>query len=319
MDLAALERRFRIAPGSAIRLEEHPTDLADGTFDREGLAALKREAKEVLEAEVRSLARAQELLWASDRRSVLVVLQGMDTAGKDGLIRSMLTGVNPQGCDVVSFKQPSDEELDHTFLWRCMKRTPERGRIAIFNRSHYEDVLVARVRLEVLAASRLPDGPRDESFWNARYEDIVAFERHLARNGTLVLKFLLHLSREEQRRRLLARLDDPTKHWKFSPADLAERSRWDEYRDAYERAIAATSTVEAPWFVVPADRKWATRTVVAAIVAGSIERLGLSMPASAPSRAAELAEARRRLEAEADPSRNARESPVRERGGPPDR
>jgi len=298
MDLTSLERRFRMAPGTTCRLADHPTDLAESGLDRAGLAELKLEAKEVLEAQVRTLARAQELLWASDRRSVLVVLQGMDTAGKDGLIRSMLTGVNPQGCDVVSFKQPSDEELDHTFLWRCMKRTPERGRIAIFNRSHYEDVLVARVRPEVVEAARLPDGPRDEDFWNARYEDIVAFERHLARNGTLVLKFFLHLSKAEQRTRLLARLDDPAKHWKFSSGDLAERSRWDAYRDAYERAITATSTVEAPWFVVPADRKWVTRTLVAAIVAGSIEALGLEVPASDPGRAAELAEARRRLEAE---------------------
>lgn len=298
MDLAALERRFRVSPGSGLRLDEHPTDLADGQLDREGLAELRREAREVLEDQVRSLSKAQELLWASDRRSVLVVLQGMDTAGKDGLIRSMLTGVNPQGCDVVSFKRPSEEELDHTFLWRCMKRTPERGRIAIFNRSHYEDVLVARVRPEVVEAARLPEGPRDESFWNARYEDIAAFERHLARNGTLVLKFFLHLSKEEQRKRLLARLEDPAKHWKFSSGDLAERGRWDAYRDAYERAIAATSTTDAPWFVVPADRKWVTRTLVAAIVAGSIEALGLGMPVADPARGEELAKARRSLEAE---------------------
>ncbi len=299
MDLAALEQRFLVEPGSRVRLDELQTDLADGRVALEGLAELKRESKDVLEAQVRALSMAQELLWASDRRSVLVVLQGMDTAGKDGLIRSMLTGVNPQGCDVVSFKQPSDEELDHTFLWRCMKRTPERGRIAIFNRSHYEDVLVARVRPEVLVTAKLPDGPRDESFWAARYEDIVAFERHLARNGTLVLKFFLHLSKEEQRKRLLARLENPAKHWKFSSGDLAERGRWEEYRDAYERAISATSTAEAPWFVVPADRKWVTRTVVAAIVAGSIGALGLEMPGTDPSRGAELADARRRLEDEA--------------------
>lgn len=299
LDLASLDGRFRIHAGVSLRLDVHPTDLADATLDRAGLSDLKREAKEVLEAQVERLARSQERLWASDRRSVLIVLQGMDTAGKDGLIKAMLTGVNPQGCDVVSFKQPSEVELDHAFLWRCMGRTPGRGRIAIFNRSHYEDVLVARVRPKVLESARLPPGPRDERFWSDRYEDIVSFEKHLVRNGTLVLKFFLHISKEEQRRRLLARLEDPSKHWKFSSADLAERSRWDLYQDAYARAISATSTREAPWYVIPSDRKWATRTIVSAIVAGAIDELGLDMPAVDPGRAGELDEARRLLKAEA--------------------
>ncbi len=218
----------------------------------------------------------------------------MDTAGKDGLIKHLFTGVNPQGCDVVSFKQPSAEELDHAFLWRCMKRTPERGRIAIFNRSHYEDVLVVRVRPELLQVSKLPDGPRDEAFWSRRYEDLNAFERHLESNGTLVLKFFLNISRNEQRKRLLARLDDPRKQWKFSAADLAERGRWDAYQDAYERAITATSTPWAPWNIVPADHKWVARAVVSAVVARAIAALGLREPRLDEAAIGRLDEARRR-------------------------
>ncbi|MGA1392809.1 MAG: PPK2 family polyphosphate kinase [Phycisphaerales bacterium] len=300
MDHDDLLRRFMVEPGNRLRLDDHdPAWCGEGEFGELRHDELKQRAREILAENVEALSKAQERLWADDRRAVLVVLQGMDTAGKDGLIKHLLTGVNPQGCDVVSFKQPSAEELDHTFLWRCMRRTPERGRIAIFNRSHYEDVLVVRVRPELLEAAKLPPGPRDAEFWARRYEDINAFERHLATNGTLVLKFFLNISREEQRRRLLARLEDPRKQWKFSAADLAERRRWDAYRDAYERAITATSTEWAPWHIVPADRKWVTRAVVSAVVAKAIGRLDLREPGLDAAAVERLREARRTLEAEA--------------------
>ncbi len=300
MDHDDLLRRFMVEPGNRLRLDDHdPAWCGEGEFGELRHDELKQRAREILAENVEALSKAQERLWADDRRAVLVVLQGMDTAGKDGLIKHLLTGVNPQGCDVVSFKQPSAEELDHTFLWRCMRRTPERGRIAIFNRSHYEDVLVVRVRPELLEAAKLPPGPRDAEFWARRYEDINAFERHLATNGTLVLKFFLNISREEQRRRLLARLEDPRKQWKFSAADLAERGRWDAYRDAYERAITATSTEWAPWHIVPADRKWVTRAVVSAVVATAIGRLDLREPGLDAAAVERLREARRKLEAEA--------------------
>ena len=294
-----LLRRFTVEPGSRFRLEDHdPGWTGEGEFGELGQDELKERAKALLARNVETLAKAQELLWADDTRAVLIVLQGMDTAGKDGLIKHLFTGVNPQGCDVVSFKQPSPEELDHAFLWRCMKRTPERGRIAIFNRSHYEDVLVVRVRPELLSASKLPDGPRDEAFWARRYEDLNAFERHLDANGTIVLKFFLNISRNEQRKRLLARLDDPRKQWKFSAADLAERGRWDAYQDAYRLAIQATSTPWAPWHIVPADHKWVARAVVSAIVARAIDALGLREPRLDEAAIERLEEARKALESE---------------------
>ena len=294
-----LLRRFRVEPGGTFRLADHdPAWTGEGEFGELGHDELKERAKSILAENVEALAKAQELLWADDTRAVLIVLQGMDTAGKDGLIKHLFTGVNPQGCDVVSFKQPSAEELDHAFLWRCMKRTPERGRIAIFNRSHYEDVLVVRVRPELLQVSKLPDGPRDEAFWSRRYEDLNAFERHLESNGTLVLKFFLNISRNEQRKRLLARLDDPRKQWKFSAADLAERGRWDAYQDAYERAITATSTPWAPWNIVPADHKWVARAVVSAVVARAIAALGLREPRLDEAAIGRLDEARKALESE---------------------
>ena len=291
--------RFTVEPGSRFRLEDHdPGWTGEGEFGELGQDELKERAKAILARNVETLAKAQELLWADDTRAVLIVLQGMDTAGKDGLIKHLFTGVNPQGCDVVSFKQPSPEELDHAFLWRCMKRTPERGRIAIFNRSHYEDVLVVRVRPELLSASKLPDGPRDEGFWARRYDDLNAFERHLDANGTIVLKFFLNISRNEQRKRLLARLDDPRKQWKFSAADLAERGRWDAYQDAYRLAIQATSTPWAPWHIVPADHKWVARAVVSAIVARAIDALGLREPRLDEAAIERLEEARKALESE---------------------
>ena len=213
---------------------------------------------------VEDLAKRQELLWASDSYSLLVVFQALDAAGKDSAIEHVMSGVNPQGVQVVSFKQPSDEELDHDFLWRTARALPERGRIGIFNRSHYEEVVALRVHPEWLDAQRLPPGDRGTQFWADRYEDINVFEKHLHRNGTRIVKFFLHLSKAEQKRRFIARLDNPDKHWKFNADDVAERQHWDEYMTAFEQAITATSTPWAPWYVVPADNKRITRAVVAA-------------------------------------------------------
>jgi PPK2 family polyphosphate:nucleotide phosphotransferase len=234
---------------------------------------------------------------------VLIVLQAMDAAGKDGTIRHVMAGVNPQGCQVFSFKKPSAEELDHNFLWRYMKSLPERGRIGIFNRSYYEDVLVVKVHPEWLG----PGSPAEptEKFWQQRYEDINNFEQHLARNGTLILKFFLHVSRDEQKRRFLERLTNPEKHWKFSDADLEEREHWKAYRKAFEDALSATSTKRAPWHVVPADRKYVSRAIVADIITTSIQGLGLKFPKVSEEKLVKLAEAKAKLEGDAgkqDPS-----------------
>jgi PPK2 family polyphosphate:nucleotide phosphotransferase len=222
----------------------------------------------------------------------------MDAAGKDGTIKHVMSGVNPQGCQVYSFKHPSAEELNHNFLWRCMKALPERGRIGIFNRSYYEEVLIVKVHPELLVAQHVPDARPNDKLWKKRYDDINRFERHLTRNGTKVLKFFLHISKDEQRKRFLERVDDPKKHWKFSPADLAERERWDDYMRVYEEALCATSTKWAPWYVVPADHKWVSRTMVAAIITRVVDSLNLSYPEVTPAQAQQIAEAKRRLEAE---------------------
>jgi PPK2 family polyphosphate:nucleotide phosphotransferase len=224
----------------------------------------------------------------------------MDAAGKDSTIKHVMSGVNPQGCEVTSFKHPSTEELDHNFLWRYARRTPERGRIGIFNRSYYEEVLVVRVHPELVRAERVPDGQIDDDFWADRFADINAFERHLTRNGTTILKFFLHISKEEQRQRFLKRLDDPRKHWKFSPADLAERGFWDDYMKAYEEAINATSTKWAPWYIIPADHKWVSRAMVARIVTQALESLDLRYPEVTEAQRAIIEEARKQLEKEAD-------------------
>jgi PPK2 family polyphosphate:nucleotide phosphotransferase len=238
------------------------------------------------------------LLNADDRYAVLAIFQAMDAAGKDGTIKHVMSGVNPQGCEVFSFKQPSAEELDHNFLWRYMRCLPERGRIGIFNRSYYEDVLVVKVHPELLERQKLPPGKQGKGFWETRFEDINAFERHLVRNGTIVLKFFLHVSKAEQKKRFLERLDRPEKHWKFSVNDLAERAFWDQYQSAYEDALGATSTEWAPWYVVPADQKWATRAIVADILVTTIRGLDLKFPEATEAHRKALAEARRKLEAE---------------------
>jgi PPK2 family polyphosphate:nucleotide phosphotransferase len=253
-----------------------------------------------LQQNIADLTEAQELLYANDVYSVLILFQAMDAAGKDGTIKHVMSGVNPQGVQVFSFKQPSAEELDHNFLWRYMRSLPERGRIGIFNRSYYEDVLVVRVHPEILERQKLPAGKRDEKFWQNRYQDIRSFERHLARNGTVILKFFLNVSKKEQKRRFLERLENAEKHWKFSAADLAERAHWDDYMKAYEHALAATSTKYAPWYVIPADHKWVTRAVVADIVTSAIQGLGLRFPEVTKEQRQALKAARRQLEEEKD-------------------
>jgi PPK2 family polyphosphate:nucleotide phosphotransferase len=258
----------------------------------------KASARKYLQENLDNLAGAQERLYATGRHSVLIILQGLDAAGKDGVIKHVMSGVNPQGCQVFSFKRPSDEDLAHNFLWRYAKCLPERGRIGIFNRSHYEEVLVVRVHPEILERQRLPPGKRNGAFWNGRYDDINQLERHLARNGTLVLKFFLNISRGEQKKRLLNRLDDPSKHWKFSVADLAERACWKDYQDAFAEMLRRTSTKWAPWWVIPADNKWVSRALVAAIVTRAVEDLALKMPTVGPEQQRELARAKKQLLAE---------------------
>jgi PPK2 family polyphosphate:nucleotide phosphotransferase len=290
---------FRVPAGKRVRLTDYDPGWSQTDEMKElDTDTLKERAQRVLEENLASLAEAQERLYADDRYAVLIVLQAMDAAGKDGTIKHVLSGVNPQGCQVYSFKKPSTEELDHNFLWRYMRRLPERGRIGIFNRSYYEDVLVVRVHPELLASHRLPGKPGGKKFWHHRYEDINAFEHHLARTGTVILKFFLNVSREEQKQRFLARLSRPDKHWKFSAADLAERDYWDDYMRAYQRCLSATSTDWAPWYIVPADHKWVTRTVVADVITTTLRSLGLKYPEVTAEQHAVLEEARQRLAAE---------------------
>ncbi len=287
---------FRVAPGKKFRLKDHDTGWAQTKEMKElGKADIKERAQAILDKNLEDLAEAQELLYADDRYAVLIVLQALDAAGKDGTIKHVMSGVNPQGCQVFSFKKPSAEELDHNFLWRYMRRLPERGRIGIFNRSYYEDVLVVKVHTELLDQQKLPTGKRGKAFWEARYEDINALERHLVRNGTLILKFFLNVSRDEQKRRFLERLERAEKHWKFSAADLAERAFWDQYMEAYEDAFSATSTDWAPWYVVPADHKWVTRAVVADILTTTIRSLDLRYPEVTKEQRKLLADAKSQL------------------------
>jgi PPK2 family polyphosphate:nucleotide phosphotransferase len=288
--------RFRVPPDGRFRLHEHdpswegPRELRDLSDDE-----LKDRARDSVRAALDELAAAQEVLWASDTYALLIVLQAMDAAGKDGIIEHVMAGVNPQGCQVVSFKSPSAEELDHDFLWRCVKALPERGRIGIFNRSYYEEVLVVRVHPEYLGGQKLPPGKRGRRFWRERYDSINDLERHLSRNGTVVVKFFLNVSRDEQKRRFLKRIEDPEKHWKFSAQDVAERRHWDAYMEAYEEAIAATSTEWAPWYVIPADHKWISRALVADILTDVIASLGLEYPVPTDEQREGLAVARKRL------------------------
>lgn len=292
---------FGVKPGKKIQLKDYDSGQNPiEEFKKLDKDNLKERANVILEQNLADLTRVQQLLYADDRYSVLIIFQAMDAAGKDSTIKHVMRGVNPQGCQVFSFKKPSTEELDHNFLWRYMKNLPERGRIGIFNRSYYEDVLVVKVHPELL--QNLPDGKRDKSFWTDRYEDINAFERHLERNGTVIMKFFLNVSKEEQKKRFMQRLDRPEKNWKFSALDLAEREHWNEYMEAYEDAINATSTEWAPWHIIPADNKWVMRVIVADIITSTLSNLNLTFPEMTEERLKILDEARKQLEQEKYPS-----------------
>jgi PPK2 family polyphosphate:nucleotide phosphotransferase len=292
MSLSKFAELYRVDDPDKFRLKDwNPGDTNDLDIEKD-------EAKELLEEGVKRLSELQERLYAQDRWSVLLIFQAMDAAGKDSVIKHVMKGVNPQGCDVHSFKQPSQEELDHDFMWRTSRRLPERGRIGIFNRSYYEEVLVVRVHAGLLEKEKMPAKLVTRDIWNERFKDIRAFERYLARNGTLILKFFLHVSKEEQKRRFLERIDEPSKNWKFSMGDVAERKLWDKYMDAYEDMIRHTSRPEAPWHVVPADNKWFTRLVVAAEVVDALDRLGLKYPKMSGAAREDLGKARQILRKE---------------------
>ena len=292
-------KKLMVESGKKVKLKDFPTGWAQNEeFKSLGKDALKERASELLESNRNTLAQAQELLWASNIYSVLIVLQGMDTSGKDGTIKHVMSGVNPQGCRVTSFKVPTEEETDHNFLWRYTRALPARGEIGLFNRSYYEDVLVVKVHPEILDKQQLPPGKRGDKFWNARYDDINAFERHLVKNGTLILKFFLHISKEEQKKRLMERLEDKEKYWKFSLSDLAERHFWDDYLQAYEDMLSRTSTDEAPWYIIPADYKWVARTAVADIISSKIQTLDLQFPKVPEESLKQLEKARKELKNE---------------------
>jgi PPK2 family polyphosphate:nucleotide phosphotransferase len=292
---------LRVAPGTKADLAGRDTRWSGGgELDLLSNDELDAQAKEILSKGVERLRDAQELLWASDSYALLLVFQAMDAAGKDSTIKHVMSGVNPQGVSVVSFRGPSSEELDHDFLWRISKALPERGRIGIFNRSHYEEVIALRVHPEWLQAQRLPTSDRGPRFWTERYDDINAFERHLDNTGTKIVKFFLHVSKGEQKRRFMARLDNPDKLWKFNADDVGERARWDDYMQAFEHAITATSTDWAPWFVIPADRKHVLQAMVASIVADAIESLDLRWPTVSAEDQQANEEARRALDGEVD-------------------
>jgi PPK2 family polyphosphate:nucleotide phosphotransferase len=292
MPFTAIAKRFRIDDPDKFHLSDHDPD------EKQGLTEDKSEAKAMLEDGIKRLVDLQEKLYADAHWSVLIILQAMDAAGKDSVIEHVMSGVNPQGVEVHSFKQPNAEELSHDFLWRTACRLPARGRIGIFNRSYYEEVLVVRVHPELLAHQRLPEKLTGKDIWQQRFEDIRGFERRLARNGTRILKFCLNVSKNEQRERFLKRIEEPAKRWKFSMGDVAERKLWDKYQSAYEDMIRHTSTPDAPWYVVPADHKWFTRLVVAGIIVQELQSLGLEFPKVEGKALKELEEAAKALKAE---------------------
>ncbi|MGC9985777.1 MAG: ADP-polyphosphate phosphotransferase [Polyangia bacterium] len=282
-------RDFQVRPGIKVKLKEWPTRVKP-------FFKSKKRYQKLLEKHVEALSALQHLHYASNRQALLLIFQGMDAGGKDGAIRHVMSGVNPQGCEVFSFKQPSAEELEHDFLWRTTRHLPERGRIGIFNRSYYEEVLVVRVHPEILHSQGLPEELRDErTLWNGRYRSITDLESHLHRNGTRVVKLFLHLSKGEQRNRLLARIDDPEKNWKFSLADIHERKYWKHYMQAYEACLTATSTAHAPWYVVPADDKENARLIVSQIVIDALDTLKMAYPKTTTKRRRELKAIRRQL------------------------
>ena len=283
--------RYRVDEGAKFRLKDFdPGDTGD--------VKSKKRAEKELQRGVELLSELQDKLYAQNRWAILIILQAMDAAGKDGVISHVMSGVNPQGCQVYSFKQPSTEDLNHDFMWRANKCIPERGRIGIFNRSYYEEVLVVRVHKELLERERMPPSLVTKNIWNERFSDINAYEQYLSRNGIVIRKFFLNLSKEEQKRRFLSRLDEPAKNWKFSTADITERERWDEYMTAYEEMIQHTATPHAPWYVVPADKKWYTRLVVSAAIIDVLEELNLRYPTVDDAQRKELKAARVALEHE---------------------
>ena len=288
-----LSRSFRVTNGKKFRLQDFDPGNTLGFTDED-----KPKAKKALAAGVKALADLQDKLYAQDQWAVLLIFQAMDAAGKDGAIKHVMSGINPQGCEVHSFKAPTSEELDHDYLWRCSKRVPERGRIGIFNRSYYEETLVVRVHPQILGKQKLPQKLLTKNIWDERHQDIRAFERYLNRNGVIVRKFFLHVSKEEQKNRFLERIDQREKNWKFSTTDSHERKYWDDYQSAYEEMIRATATQESPWYVIPADHKWFTRTVVAAAVIDALHSLDLAYPKVGKDQLAELAAAKAELFAE---------------------
>ena len=286
-------RSFRVDDGKKFRLKEFAPGETLGLKHREGIKDL---AAETLQEEIELLSAMQDKLYAQDRWGLLLIFQAMDAAGKDGTIKHVMSGINPQGCQVYSFKAPSPEELDHDFLWRTSRCLPERGRIGIFNRSYYEEVLAVRVHPEFLEKQRLPPRLVTNQIWKERFEDISSFERYATRNGIAIRKFFLHVSRDEQKKRFLERLDNPDKNWKFSMADARERERWDDYMAAYEKMIRHTASTHAPWYVVPADNKWFTRLVVAAAVIEALDDMNLAYPKVDDEKRKELEAARSMLE-----------------------
>lgn len=283
--------RLIVPPGTTISLADYDPGYT-GEFTS------KSEAQEKLERDIARLAELQEVLYAHNRYALLLIFQAMDAAGKDSVIKHVMSGVNPQGCQVFSFKAPSQEELDHDFMWRTTKALPERGRIGIFNRSYYEEVLIVRVHPEILNSQNIPDEEKNENIWQHRFDDINNFERYLTRNGTVILKFFLHVSKKEQKERFLERIERPEKNWKFSFADVKERERWDEYMHAYQEMLNHTSTPWAPWYVIPADRKWFTRAAVADIIVAKLESLDLRFPGVSEKHRQELRMAKEMLERE---------------------
>jgi PPK2 family polyphosphate:nucleotide phosphotransferase len=293
---------FKVVVGKKITLKDYDPSWAPKWAkkqeEKEGKKSVKELALTLLENNRQKLAELQELFWASNTYSMLIILQGIDAAGKDSTISHVMSGINPQGCQVIGFKTPSMEELDHDFLWRYTKALPEKGRIGIFNRSYYEDVLIVKVRPEVLEKQKIPPKDEGKQFWNQRYEDINMFERHLVRNGTVVLKFFLNVSKKKQKQRLLDRLKNPDKEWKFSLTDLSERSKWLDYMEAYEDMLNNTSTEWAPWYIIPADKKWVTHASISDIILSQIKKLDLKYPVLSKEQCEALEKAKAELEKE---------------------
>jgi len=284
--------KFRVREGAKLNLKNYKTDDTDGLKDKD-------EAREALANNIKRMSELQDTLYAQDTKALLIIFQAMDAAGKDSAIEHVMSGVNPQGVQVTSFKQPSSEELDHDYLWRCAKNMPERGRIGIFNRSHYEEVLVVRVHPEIIRGQRLPEEIKsDKNIWKQRFKQIRNYEEYLADNGTHIIKFFLHVSKDEQKKRFLARIDTPDKNWKFSSSDVKERAFWDDYMKAYKDAIENTSTDKAPWYIIPADKKWFTRLAVSEVIVDKMKSMKLHYPVVTEEHKKELEEAKKMLEGE---------------------